>query len=91
MYRLLKNERTEPDANEGNMFEYFENWIGTYVSAFPDSEGAAVRGTLKGVNEHGVVIEVTSSDVPYGRGTKGPHFYAWSNLRWMHPKDQEAT
>jgi hypothetical protein len=70
-------------VSENNMPE---DWTGEYVSAFPDSENLVVRGTLEGVTKHGVVINVTSRLAAGGAGgQKGPHYYAWRDIRWMHP------
>jgi hypothetical protein len=55
-----------------------EDWIGETVEAFPDSENLVVRGSLEGITEHGVVINVASRIAAGGvGGQKGPHFYSW--------------
>ena len=71
--------------SEGNMPE---DWIGETVEAFPDSENLVVQGSLEGITEHGVVINVASriAAVVAG-GQNGPHFYSW---RGFAPKFHPA-
>jgi len=71
--------------SEGNVPE---DWIGETVEAFPDSENLVVRGSLEGITEHGVVINVASRIAAGGAGgQKGPHFYSW---RGFAPKFHPA-
>ena len=71
--------------SEGSM----ENWIGSQVEAFPESENAIVRGTLEEITEYGVVINVSGYIAEAAaRGTEGPRYYAWRDILWMHPTDK---
>lgn len=58
------------------------DWIGEQVTG-RTGVGDDIVGTLAGITEHGIVVEVRH------RGNTGPSYYGWRDILWMYPDDRQ--